>query len=126
LFGGVVLSYATAVKLVRALRSGNTPDADWGELPGFAATVFGVGFLCGVIVWAGRGLYRRIGPAGDALVGLVVMVALFASVMLVSEPELLGEKFAIGGGPMLGFAAVIGPIAGIWIGRDLRKGTRSP
>jgi hypothetical protein len=121
LAGGLVLSYATAIKFVRAARGGDAPDADWGELPGFAAAVFGAGFLCGVIVWAGRGLYRHIGPAGDAVVGLAVMVAFFASVMLVSEPELLDEKFATGGGPMLGFAAVIGPIAGVWIGRDLRR-----
>ena len=121
LLGGVVLSYSTAIKFVRAIRGGNSPDAIWSELLEFSASVFGIGFLCGVIVWAGRGLYQYLGPLGDALVGLVVMVAFFASVMLVAEPELLREKFANGGGPMLIFAAVTGPIVGIWIGRDLRK-----
>lgn len=121
LIGGFALSYATAIKLFRAIRGGTDPDVDWGELPGFAATLFGMGFLCGVIVWAGRGLYRRIGLAGDAIVGLVVMVVFFISCAVVFEPSWLGDKFSTGGAPMFGFAAVLGLILGPWIGRDLRK-----
>ncbi|HEX4612737.1 MAG TPA: hypothetical protein VH092_31370 [Urbifossiella sp.] len=121
LAGSFVLSYATVIKFIRAVRGGDTPDADWGELPGFAAALFGMGFLCGVIVWAGRGLYQKIGMVGDAIVGLAVMVVFFISCMLVFEPGLLREKFATGGAPMLGLAAVAGPFAGVWIGRDLRK-----
>lgn len=122
LIGGVGLSWATAIKFVRALRGGDDPG-DWGTLPGFAAMIFGIGFLCGVVAWAGRGLYDRIGAAGDALVGLAVMVAFFFAIMLVTEPELLGEKFATGGAPMLVLAALLGPFAGVLIGRDLRKGS---
>jgi hypothetical protein len=95
--------------------------AEWGEAAGFAAAIFGMGFLCGVIVWAGRGLYRRFGMAGDALVGLAVMVCFFVSCMLLFEPEMLGAKFSSGGAPMLGLAVVIGLIGGAWVGRDLRK-----
>lgn len=121
LIGAVVLSYSTAIKIVRAVLRGNAEGDDWSELPAFAAMIFGAGFLCGFIVWVGRRLYQYIGLAGDAIVGLAVMLAFFCSVMLVTEPEMLGEKFAMGGGPMLIFAAIIGPIAGAWIGRDLRK-----
>jgi hypothetical protein len=121
LLGSFVLSYATLIKFIRAVRGGDSPDADRGELPGFAAALFGMGFLCGVIVWAGRGLYQKVGVIGDAVVGLVVMVVFFISCMSVFDPKMLGENFATGGAPMLGFAAVLGPFAGVWIGRDLRK-----
>jgi hypothetical protein len=121
LFGGVVLSLATAVKVVRAVVRGAAGEADWGEIVGFAAAIFGMGFLCGVIVWAGRGLHRWLGMAGDAIVGLAVMVAFFVSCMLLFEPAMLGSKFSTGGAPMLGLAVVIGLIGGAWIGRDVRK-----
>jgi hypothetical protein len=126
LVGGFALSVATAVKVVRAVVSGAADDADWGEAGGFAAAVFGMGFLCGVIVWAGRGLYRRIGWVGDALVGLVVMVVFFLCCMLLFEPELLGSKFYVGGLPMLALAVVLGPMAGVWTGRDIRKEWSTP
>jgi hypothetical protein len=80
-----------------------------------------MGFLCGVIVWAGRGLYGWFGMAGDAIVGLVVMVVFFVSCMLLFDPAMLGASFLSGGAPMLGLAVVIGLIAGPWLGRDLRK-----
>ena len=75
LFGGVVLSLATAVKVVRAIIGGLAGEAGWTDAVGFATAIFAMGFLCGVIVWAGRGLYRWIGIAGDAIVGLAVMVS---------------------------------------------------
>ena len=121
LFGGVVLSLATAVKVLKAVVAGTTDQAEWREAAGFAAVIFGMGFLCGVIVWAGRGLYRWLGMAGDAVVGLAVMVAFFLSCMLLFAPEMLGAKFSHSGAPMLGLAVVIGLIGGAWIGRDLRR-----
>lgn len=121
LAGGIVLSLATAVKVIRALVGGAEGETNWGEAAGFAAAIFGMGFLCGVIVWAGKGLYQRIGMAGDALVGVAVMVVFFISCMLVFEPEMLGAKFQNGGLPMLGGAVVVGLIGGAWVGRDLRK-----
>jgi hypothetical protein len=121
LVGGFVLSYATAVKLVRALRKGQEVDAEWAELPGFAAALFGIGFLCGVIVWFGQQLYTRFGRLGDALVGLAVMPTFFLSCMLAFSPELLKEKIT-GGATMLGLAVLMGPFIGVWLGSEWRKG----
>jgi hypothetical protein len=120
LFGATVLSLATLIKVVRAVLRGATGEAEWGEAAGFAAAIFGMGFLCGVVVWAGRGLYQRLGMAGDAIVGLTVMVVFFISCMLLFDPELLTEKLS-GGLLMLGFGAVLGLFAGAWIGHDVRK-----
>jgi hypothetical protein len=126
LSGGVALSIATAVNVVRAIVRGSISDAEWGEAVAFAAAIFGMGFLCGVIVWSGKGLYRRIGMAGDALVGVAVMVAFFLSCMLLFAREMLWDKFWIGGAPMLGLAVVLGLGGGAWIGRDLRKEASPP
>ncbi len=123
LFGGIVLSIATVVKVIRAIFRGKV---EWGEDDGFAAAIFGMGFLCGVIVWAGKGLHQRLGMVGDAIVGLVVMVAFFISCMLLFEPELLGAKFQNGGLPMLEMAVVLGPLGGAWTGRDLRTEASPP
>ena len=120
LLGGFVLSIATAIKVVRAVVGGAAGEAGWGEAVGFAAAIFGMGFLCGVVVWAGRGLSRRFGPAGAAGVGLVVMVVFFVSCMLLFEPALLGSKFTNGGLPMLGLAVPLGLFAGWYIGREFR------
>jgi hypothetical protein len=121
LIGGVALSIATAVKVVRAVVRGAAGDAEWGEAVGFAAAIFGMGFLGGVIVWAGRGLHRRLGMAGDALVGAAVLVVFFACCMLLFEPAMLGANFRNGGLPMFALAVVLGVVGGAWTGRDLRK-----
>ena len=112
---------ATLIKVVRAIARGLADQPEWGEAAGFAAAVFAMGFVCGIVVWAGRGLYRRFGMVGDAVVGVAVMVVFFVCCMLLFEPELLGTKFSSGGVPMLGLAVVIGLICGPWFGRDLRK-----
>jgi hypothetical protein len=121
LFGGVVLSVATLIKVARALVRGLSGEGGLVEAVGFAAAIFAMGFVCGVVVWAGRGLYERIGMAGDAIVGLVVMVVFFLSCMLLFDPALLGPKLSSGGVPMLGLAVVLGLFGGAWIGRDVRK-----
>jgi hypothetical protein len=121
LLGGVVLSLATLVKLVRAVIAGAAGGADWGEAPRFAVLIFAMGFVSGLVAWAGQGLSRRFGPAGDALVGMAVMVVFFLCCMLVFAPELLGPKLATGGVPMIGLAVVVGLVLGAWVGHDLRK-----
>src|SRR5690349_3367799 len=108
LFGGLVLSLATAAKVVHALIRGAAGNTGSGEALGFAVAIFGMGFLCGVIVWAGRGLHRRIGLAGDAIVGLAVMFAFLICCMLVFQPDMLGPRFSSGGAPMLGVAVLMG------------------
>jgi hypothetical protein len=121
LVGGVTLSLATLIKLIRAIGRGFAGQPEWGEAAGFAVAIFAMGFVCGVVVWAGRGLYRRFGMVGDAVVGVAVMVVFFLCCMLLFEPDMLGTKFSSGGAPMLGLAVVIGLICGPWFGRNLRK-----
>ncbi len=120
LIGGSVLTIATATKLASAVIRGTVGTVEWGETGGFAAAIFGMGFVCGVIIWAGRGLSQRFGPVGDAVIGLVVMEAFFVSCMLLFQPEMLGSKFENNGLPMLGFAVPLGLFAGWLIGRDFR------
>ena len=121
LLGGFTLSLATLIKLVRAVVAGAAGRADWSQATGFAALIFAMGFVCGLVAWAGLGLSRRFGMAGDAFVGVTVMVVLFLCCMLVFAPEFLGPKLATGGVPMLGLAVVTGLILGAWIGHDIRK-----
>jgi hypothetical protein len=45
----------------------------WGELTTLPVLVFGMGFLCGTIVWTLRALPLRLGPLGDGLTGMVVV-----------------------------------------------------
>jgi len=120
LIGGVGLLLATTIKAVGVVVWGAAEAVDRGEAAGVAAFIFGSGFICGVVAWAGLGLSRRFGPAGDAVVGLVVMVVYFVSCMLWFEPEMLGSKFVQGGLPMLGLAVPFGLFLGWYIGRDFR------
>jgi hypothetical protein len=121
LIGGLALSVVTAGNVLKAVLAGAAIREEWPQIAGFAAAVFGMGFLCGVIVWARRGLYRRLGMAGDTIVGVAVMVCFFLSCMVLFDREALGVKFRSEGAPMLGLAVVIGLIGGAWLGHDLRK-----
>ena len=121
LCGGIILSLATAAKAVRVIVLGGGGQVHWREAPGFAAAIFAMGFLCGVIVWAGQGLHRRLGVAGDAIVGLTVALCFIVSCMLLLAPEMLGAEFLSGETAMLGFFVVIGLVGGMWLGYDLRK-----
>ncbi len=121
LLGGFVLMASTGVKFLRALVGGAAPGFGPGEAAGFAALMFAMGFICGLVGWAGLGLSRRFGLAGDAMVGAAVMVVFFLGCALVFAPEILGPKFVSGGIPMFGIAVAAGLVLGPWIGRDLRK-----
>jgi hypothetical protein len=116
--GGAVLAFATVVNVVKALIGGIADAVGWSGTVGVVVATFGMGFVCGVIAWSGKGLHRRLGAVGDALVGMAVMLAFFTCCMLLFAPELLGAKLR-DGGLMLGVAAVAGAIAGIWFGHDL-------
>jgi hypothetical protein len=122
LIGAMTLSLATAAKFVRAIIRGAVGKAEWGDAAAFAAAIFGMGFVCGIVVWAGRGLHDRIGAVGDSIVGAVVMLVFFAMCMLIFDPDLLGPKFESGGVWMLNLALLGGAIFGPMFGRDLRKG----
>ena len=121
LVGGFGLTAGTFIKFVIAVYRGSALEADWGKAAAFAGAVFGMGFACGLIVWAGRGLYRWLGMAGDAIVGVAVMVTFFVACMLLFEPALLGARFSGGGAPMLALAVAFGLIFGPWAGRDWRR-----
>ena len=80
LIGGAVLSVATVRKAIGTLpfvRSADAEDAGWADVLLFGLGVFAMGSVCGLLVWAGRGLYHRIGWAGDAVVGVGVMLLFF-------------------------------------------------
>lgn len=125
LLGGAVLSLVTLVRFIGAAAflwlTGTAIPGGWREAAGLIALMFAMGFVCGVVAWAGQGLSRRLGLAGDALIGVAVMVVFFLGCMVVFDPEMLGPRFATGGIPMFGLAVVAGLILGAWIGHDLRK-----
>ena len=120
LVGATALSLATLVRVVREVLHA-TFEVSWTEAAGFAAVIFAMGFVGGVIAWAGRRLYQWLGMAGDALVGMVLAVLLFAACMLLlDDAELRGDKLS-NGLLMLALGAAIGLVLGAWVGRDLRK-----
>ena len=123
--GGVVLSLVTLIglplKLVRLLFPTTLPNPFPGpSLLGFPVFIFGLGFVCGSVVWALQGLPRRLGPLGDAITGWLVMIVFFVCCMLVFDrPMLLGK--APGREPMLLLGSVVGLVLGVWVGSDLRR-----
>ncbi len=119
LIGGIVLSGTTAFNAGKALVGGIDGPVPWTDIFGVVAATFGMGFLCGVMVWSGKDLHRRFGAAGDALVGMAVMLVFFACCMLLFAPELLGPKLRNDGLLMLTVATVAGAIGGIWFGHDI-------
>ena len=119
--GGFTLSVATAVNLVRAIFRGAAGEARLVDSLRLFALTFAMGFVCGVVAWAGRGLHDRIGMIGDSIVGVAVMIVFFLACMLAFEPALLGSRFRVGGLPMLVVAIVVGAICGPWFAGDLRK-----
>jgi hypothetical protein len=121
LVGGLTLSIASAVKLVVAILASATGEAGLAEGSGFFALMFAMGFVCGLVAWAGRGLHARIGMLGDSIVGVAVMVIFFLACMIVFDPDLLGSKFREGGVPMFVLAIITGAICGPWFARDFRK-----
>ena len=62
LLGGVVLSLATAAKLIRAIVGGAAGETEWGEAAGFAAAIFGMGLLCGAASPLNASSWRGIMP----------------------------------------------------------------
>jgi hypothetical protein len=121
LLGGVSLSVTTLVRAIPDVICGALTEVGWTQVVGFLAAIFGMGFVCGLVAWAGRGLSRRFGLVGDAILGMAVMLVFFALCMLLFESALLGTKWSSGGLPMLGLGALAGLFGGAWIGHDLRK-----
>jgi len=119
LIGGTVLSGATMSNDVTALIRGIDGPTPWADIFGVVVATFCMGFLGGVMVWSGKGLHRRFGAAGDALIGMAVMLAFFVCCMLLFAPELLGPKLRDGGFAMLGMASLLGAIGGVWFGHDI-------
>jgi hypothetical protein len=119
LIGGATLSLATLSKVLIALPRLLSQNASWHELPGVAALVFVLGFVCGVVAWLGSGLSRRWGRVGDALLGAIVMNVFFLGCMVVFAREVLaGERS--GAGLFFLMATALGTLGGTLVGRDLR------
>lgn len=122
--GGATLLIMTAQNVVVALFTGGAGGASPLELAGLLVDACAMGIACGLIAWAGQALARRVGWIGDAIVGVVVMVAFFAMCMWLFDREMLTTKFYDGGLPMFVFAAVLGAVAGPITARDLRREAR--
>jgi hypothetical protein len=120
LIGGLFLLFA-AVRSMRRLVGHEVETPDWSAAVGYAAAAFAMGFLGGVVVWAGRGVSRRLGVLGDGLVGMAIVLLIVAACMLLFDPELLGPKFLSVGVPTLGLGAIVGLLGGAWLLRDLRQ-----
>ena len=71
ILSGIALSMLLLSKIVDGLLNGELAVADIaGELI-VVAMFFPVGFLCGLIVWAGQKLTRRFGMLGGAITGFL-------------------------------------------------------
>jgi hypothetical protein len=121
LVGGSVLSTVASRKFVFAYWFGKTPRPNMTGFVPFIATIFGMGFACGTVAWAARGLARRYGPVGDAIAGALVMLVYFSSCLVLFAKELLTEQRWHQAALMLALGVAAGLIFGAWIGRDLRR-----
>lgn len=108
------------MKVITRLRAHPGEPIPWGELTTFPLLVFAMGFFCGTVVCSLRGLYRRLGPLGNAITGMVVILVFFLSCMLFFAPAMLRGETP-GRGCMLLLATVVGLILEAWIGHDLRR-----
>ncbi len=121
--GGLTLSLATVVKLVRYLaKSGieSVEEVTALKVVEFGAFLFTAGFACGISLWAIQHLFSGPRWLADAMSGVVVLEVLFLCCAFVFEPTWLTTNQAQGF-PMFVGAAVLGLVLGPWIGRDVRK-----
>jgi hypothetical protein len=124
--GAFILSALTLANIGKVVWDAVTGAAvPWAELAPLPFIVFGLGFICGVVVWLLRGASQQLGWIGDSLIGVVVMNIFFMSCMILFAPEMVKENIS-GGAMMLGLATVIGAIAGPFWGRDIRKELSTP
>jgi len=124
IIGGISLSLLTLIKGLAAvlfLRPG-----EWDATAAVAPLLtFGMGFICGSLAGLLRGLSRRMGLFGDAMIGAVVADAYFLCCMFCFCPQMLtGEE--PGRGQMLLGATLLGMICGPWFGRDFRRDFADP
>ena len=85
--GALVLSLATAIKAVVSLPLLWFGQAEWHELPGFAAWIAAVGFACGAVAELLSFLPRSLGRWGDGLLGIAVFELFFVLCALRYMPE---------------------------------------
>jgi hypothetical protein len=119
LIGALGLSISTLIKafyeIPRILKGGGT----WSEFLTTVGAVFGMGFLCGILVWISLGLAKRFGTIGDTLVGVITMLFFFGLCMLIFDQSLLIPD-PTKGLPMFLLAIPLGGLLGFLTGRDLR------
>ncbi len=126
LLGAGVLTLATLIGAPLKLLARWWLDEPIGPLTleafqDFRLSLFVMGFVSGVAVWAGSGLPRRFGPPGDALLGIIGMTTFFLCCMVIFSPAMLTRPSWNSTGVMLGLAAAAGAWIGWSVGRDLRR-----
>jgi hypothetical protein len=115
LIGAITLSLCTLLKFLAAVFG--EESINWSELFSFFGIVFALGFLCGVCVALLLPLVRY-GAVGLAAIGLVSMNFFFLCCIYLFAPELLVPDPARAA-PMFIMASLLGPFAGIFIGRGV-------
>jgi len=117
LLGAVTLCAVMGVKALfvvpMAWFRGTLPSFDVPGIAGFVAGAFAMGFACGVVGWAGRGLHRKIGLLGDSLTGLAVGLVFALCIIIMFDPE---DRVSV-----VCLMVVLGACLGPWFARDLRK-----
>jgi hypothetical protein len=100
------------------------PGRGWAEALGVSAIVFVVGFVCGCLAWAGRGVARRFGLAGDAVLGLFTTLVFLSIILRLFDREMFGSRFRAETLPVLLSGVLLGPGLGILAGIDVRHARR--
>lgn len=118
LVGAFTLSLATVAKILLAFRAIAAGKESIGELVSFVGVIFAIGFACGLCVWGTLPLAKK-GWLGLAATGFIAMNFFFLACMLVFDPDLLSPD-PMRAAPMFALASVLGPLAGVVVGRSLR------
>ena len=119
LVGALTLSIATVINAFYAIPKILSGGGSWNEFFVTVVSVFGMGFLCGLLVWFSLGLSRRYGAIGDIAVGVITLVFFFCLCMLIFDQSLLFPD-PTKGLPMLLLAIPLGALLGFLTGRDMR------
>jgi hypothetical protein len=122
LFGSLILFLMTGWNFLKAIPDFIQGNAAWGELPLFAVQIVGIGFVCGLAVWAVQPLWRNYGTLGDVLSGIIVLDVMFVCCMVIFDPDMLLGRTE-GAAFMFLFGSFAGAFGGYIMGKDVRKDT---
>lgn len=120
-----MMAVITLLKSIAAIVGGIYRGDGMLDALGVSAAAFVAGFVCGVIFWSGKGLSRRLGRVGDALVGAITMLAFFVMILFMSGHATLQHGFRSDEAPMLFVGVFLGAGLGLVNGYDPQKHRRS-